>query len=198
MNKVLLTEITEEKILFFDMDETLIKTDFANFLAYQEAIYSIVKLDLKIKFDPSNRFNRNELKKVIPHLTKEQYLNIILAKEKNFIKYLKETELRNDIVNILLRYSITNKTILVTKSRKSRAIALLNYFELLNKFDEIFCLDSLQENSKANKFQNAITKLGVTADKIVVFENEESEILLASKIGIRIINPKMDDYDAKV
>ena len=35
--------INSDTVLFFDMDGTLIDTDFANFLSYQEAIKSVMQ-----------------------------------------------------------------------------------------------------------------------------------------------------------
>ncbi|MFO1353332.1 MAG: hypothetical protein U1E88_01460 [Acinetobacter sp.] len=52
--------------------------------------------------------------------------------------------------------------------------------------------------NKVNKFQNAIEKLGICPNRVIAFENEESEVLLALKAGIEIINPKMDEYNAKI
>jgi FMN phosphatase YigB (HAD superfamily) len=69
---------------------------------------------------------------------------------------------------------------------------------LTEYFDEIFCQESMNANNQVNKFQNAIEKLGISPDRITAFENEESEILLAIKAGIEIINPNMDGYNAKV
>jgi FMN phosphatase YigB (HAD superfamily) len=71
-------------------------------------------------------------------------------------------------------------------------MTILNYFGLTEYFDEIFCQESMGEKNKVNKFQNAIEKLDITPNIVIAFENEESEVLLALKAGIEIINPKMD------
>lgn len=41
--------IKKDTVLFFDMDGTLVDTDYANFLAYQQAISEIVESDLNIE-----------------------------------------------------------------------------------------------------------------------------------------------------
>ena len=53
-------------IFVFDMDNTLIKTDKANNLAYSEAISSVLGVNYNIENE--KRFTRNELKELFPQL----------------------------------------------------------------------------------------------------------------------------------
>ena len=76
--------INSDTVLFFDMDGTLIDTDFANFLSYQEAIKSVVQSETEIQYVPNERFNRTTLNKVIPNLTEEKIVEIIKQKEINY------------------------------------------------------------------------------------------------------------------
>ena len=85
MNKPLLN-IKENDILFFDMDGTLVETDFANFLSYKNAIQSFIKLEKEIEFNPNERFNRASLKNAVPNLTETEYEKIIQQKEENYNK----------------------------------------------------------------------------------------------------------------
>jgi beta-phosphoglucomutase-like phosphatase (HAD superfamily) len=39
-----------------------------------------------------------------------------------------------------------------------------------------------------NKFQNAISVLGISPKSVIVFENEEAEIMDALNAGIQVIN----------
>jgi beta-phosphoglucomutase len=63
--------INSDTVLFFDMDGTLIDTDFANFLSYQEAIKSVMQSETEIQYVPNERFNRSTLNKLVPSLTEE-------------------------------------------------------------------------------------------------------------------------------
>ena len=76
--------IKKDTVLFFDMDGTLVDTDYANFLAYQQAISEIVESDLNIEYDPNFRWNRSSLKNVLPFLSETEYHRIV-EKKKNYI-----------------------------------------------------------------------------------------------------------------
>ena len=90
------------------------------------------------------------------------------------------------MVDMLLKYSKTNQTVLVTNCSKDRALATLNYFNIVDEFSDMFFTDS--NNGKINKFKNAISILRVCPDRVIAFENEEEEIKNATQAGIKIIN----------
>ncbi len=181
--------ITADSILFFDMDGTLIDTDFANFLSYKKAIHSVTNNGLELSNNPKVRFNRSFLKIALPNLNHTDYEKITQKKEEYYIDFLSETKLNEVIAGILFKYSKTNKTVLVTNCRKDRAMTTLEHFGLAKYFSNILCREFSDNNPKINKFQNAISKLGVPPNLVVAFENEESEIADAQKAGISIINP---------
>ena len=182
-------KIKTENILFFDMDGTLIDTNYANFLSYKKAIEFVKKMDFNIAYNPTQRFNRSLLKTTIPNLTEMELEMIVSEKEKCYNDFLSETQLNNEIAKVLYKYCKTNKTVLVTNCRKDRALATLNYHGLTDKFSDFF-FRQFSEN-KINKFQNAISCLGVSAKQIIAFENEEMEITDAKNAGIQYINPKI-------
>jgi len=181
-------KITADSILFFDMDGTLVDTNYANFLSYKKAIELVKKSNFHIGYHPTQRFNRSLLKNTIPNLTEKELVMIISEKEKCHNDFLSETQLNNEIVAILDSYCKTNKTVLVTNCRKDRALATLNYHGLIGKFSNLFFRQFGTCDKKINKFQNAISKLGVPPNFVIAFENEEREIIDAQKVGISIIN----------
>lgn len=184
-------KIRPEHILFFDMDGTLVNTNVANFLSYKKAVHSITKSEYDMTYNSYPRFNRITLKIAVPNLTETEYERIVQRKEEYYNDFLHETELIKETADILFKYSKTNKTVLVTNSRKDRAMTILKRFGLEEHFGNIFCKEFI-ENGKKNKFQNAISKLDIFPNLVVAFENEETEIANARQAGIEIINPVLD------
>ena len=86
-----------DKVYVFDLDNTLIATDIANNLAYTEAINSVMKRKFVIDF--VKRFTRSELNKLIPHLSQEQYEQIVALKEQVFGLYICKTTLNENLVD---------------------------------------------------------------------------------------------------
>lgn len=181
-------EITEDNILFFDMDGTLVDTDLANFSSYRKAILSVLKLDREIHYNPSERFNRTTLKTILSTLTEVEYQKIIQRKEDNYNKYLHQTKLNRAVADILTRYSKTNKTVLVTNCREDRAMETLNYHSLTDKFSNLIFRKSSGNKNRINKYKNAISYLSLSSKTVIAFENEKQEVEDALSAGIEIEN----------
>ncbi len=181
-------QINPDTILFFDMDGTLVDTDFANFLSYKEAINFVLQTDKEIQFSLNERFNRTTIKKIAPNLTEEELENIVQQKEINYKEMLHQTKLNKSVADILIRYYKTNKTVLVTNCRKERALLTLNYHNLSDKFSHLIFRQYAENGNRVNKYENAINHLNLSAQNIIVFENEKSEIDDAVFAGILIDN----------
>ncbi len=182
--------ITPDSVLFFDMDGTLINTDYANFLSYKKAIESVMQYNFDFPYSPNQRFNRSLLKTAIPNLTETEVAQIICEKEKCYHDFISETKLNIAIADILFKYSKINRTVLVTNCREERAVITLDHHKLTDQFSNAFYRQfSEKGNRKINKFQNAISVLGISPNLVVAFENEEIEIIDAKQSGIEIVNP---------
>lgn len=181
-------KITTDKILFFDMDGTLVDTNLANFSAYKKAVDSVLQTDTNLVYNPEIRFNRRVLRANFPHLTDKELEKVIQVKESLYDEFLNVTTLIDENVKVLLKYSKSNQTYLVTNCRKDRALKTLNHFGLIDKFTNVF-YRIFDDNKKVNKFENALSILGVPPNIVIAFENEEIEIADAKSAGITIINP---------
>ncbi len=180
--------INSADVLFFDMDGTLVNTNFGNYLSYKKAIQSVTQSETDIPYNPSQRFNRDVLKNAIPNLTETEYERIIQEKEQYYNDYLPETKLNKMIADILVKYSKTNRTVLVTNCREDRALLTLNYYGLTDKFSNIFYRQIADNVNRINKYENAISCLNISAQSVIVFENEKPEIDDALLAGIPIQN----------
>lgn len=177
-------KIDKDTTLLFDMDGTLVDTDFSNFLSYKNAIQSVVGLGKEILYNPNERFNRTTLKSIFPNVTETEYIKIIEIKEEIYKGYLQETKLNVPVVNFLMQYYKTNKTVLVTNCREDRALMTLNYHNLTDKFSNLFFREISNNKIRTNKFKNAISSLKILPQNIIVFENEEQEIEDAILAGV--------------
>jgi phosphoglycolate phosphatase-like HAD superfamily hydrolase len=180
--------ICKDTFLLFDMDGTLINTDLANFLSYRDAIESVIKFEEKLHYNPELRFNRLALTNLYPNLTDKEYETIIKKKEDTYPEYIQKTELKNSVVDILLQYSKTNRTILVTNCRKNRALQTLKYHNLTDKFCDKFFRVPSEKNNRINKYKNVISCLNLSTQSVIVFENEKQEIDDAISAGISANN----------
>ena len=180
-NKILETlpqRIDKQHVLFFDMDGTLIDTNYANYLSYTQAIQQVLKTESDISYAPDIRFTRMHLKKIFPSLEKAEYEKIIQLKNNFYTEQLSKTELNVAIVQILKKYSKTNTTVLVTNCREDRAVLTLKYQGLFNDFDHKFY------RNQHNKYEYALASLGMSPVSVFVFENEKTEIENAVSAGI--------------
>lgn len=181
-------EINTHTVLLFDMDGTLVDTDFANFLSYKNAIKLVIDHEEEIQYDVNNRFDRSSLKSIFPKLINSEFEKVIETKEKNYKDYLMHTKPNKTIVDILLQYSKSNKTILVTNCREDRALITLNYHNLTDKFSKLLFRQDSSSGEHINKYKNAISNLGLSTQTVMVFENEDKEIKNAIMAGIPINN----------
>ena len=144
--------------------------------------------DTNLIYNPEIRFNRSVLKASFPHLTDKELEKVIQLKECLYDEFLNVTTLIDENVEVLLKYSKSNQTYLVTNCRKDRALKTLNHFGLIDKFTNVF-YRMFDDNKKVNKYENALSILGVPPNIVITFENEEIEIADAKSAGITIINP---------
>lgn len=179
----LIKMIKPNTIFFYDMDGTLIDTDYANFLAYKQAIEQVTKKEVALTFKPNERFTRNQLYEIVGDLTIGQYAEIIKAKEQFYKTNVSNVKVNSSLLTILNQTATTHKSYIVTNATKDRAAYTLNYTGVVNQFESIISIEEDKEKL-GNKYLLAISKLKVNPAFVVVFENEDKEIANAIQAGI--------------
>lgn len=170
--------ITMKHVFIFDLDNTLVKTNRANNLSYQEAIRLVLGEDVQMG---CHRFTRKDLSTSFSNILPLQISQITTLKESLFVEYLKETELNVQLAKCLrILKENGNETILLTESRKKRAQQVCDYYALTKYFHKKYYSEDCCDG---NKFQFLKTR-GIPLCSVVLFENERHEIQRAIQNGI--------------
>lgn len=163
------------EVILTDLDGTLVDTDEANNLAYKQAI-DYYAPHLRIPF----------IKRITKEVVDKHCADEVLAEkiQKEKVEYnsqfLDHTYLNKELFNLLISNKTTTKVCLVTKASPERVVQLLNHHNCAKLFDSIFFCKHID-----NKYQYALNKINMCSKKVLVFEDDENEILHANEAGIQ-------------
>ena len=158
----------------FDIDDTLIHTNLANFLAYNKAIYEVKNAFLSPALLQS-RCDKNLLANF--NLTTHESKRIKSLKEKYFRDFLRATKINHLLYNLMRLLQGKYSVILITNAKRKRIDSLIKYHNLRN-------LPTIFYNRGGNKYKNCIEKFCLDASAMSIFEDSDKDINCAMDAGI--------------
>lgn len=166
--------LNDIEVILTDLDGTLCDTDEANNLAYKQAIgYFAPHLQIPLV----KRITKEVVDK---HCDDEVLTEKIQEKKIEYnSQFLDHTYLNKELMNFLVSNKNTIKVYLVTKASPERVIQLLSHHNCTKLFDKIFFCKDIH-----NKYRYALNEINICPKKILVFEDDENEILHANEAGI--------------
>lgn len=165
-------------IFLFDIDDTLINTNLANFLAYKDAIFSAKNFLIDEKF-MLDRCDKRILKNL--NLSNDEMIEIQKLKNKFFLKYLNYTKINSFALLMLRIFHKNHKVFLVTNASKNRIKSILKYHKF-NQIPEIFF-----NKKSSGKYANFISKFNIDKSLVIIFDDSDEDIEEAKSIGIKHI-----------
>lgn len=166
--------LNDIEMILTDLDGTLCDTDEANNLAYKQAIgYCAPHLQTPLV--------KRITKEVVDKYFDDEVLTEKIQEKK--IEYnsqfLGHTYLNKELIKFLIINKSTTKVCLVTKASPERVIQLIDHHNCAKLFDKIFFCKDIH-----NKYQYALNEINICSKKVLVFEDDENEILHANEAGI--------------
>lgn len=159
---------------FFDIDDTLIHTNLANFLSYQKAICEVKSVEIRPTL-LQNRCDKNLLANF--SLNEGESKRIKSLKDKYFCEFLPTTKTNAFLFTLMQILQQKHSVILLTNAHKKRIESLLSYHNLRN-------LPTIFYNKSGNKYKNCIAHFRLNACAVIVFEDSDSDIKCAMDAGI--------------
>lgn len=166
---------TNNYIIAFDLDGTLVNTDKANSMAYQRSVYDVTGITVDIE---NCRITRDSLKTKI-NVSDGILHEIIIKKEQLFTELLLYTQPLPAL--FILQHLKNTHNVLLTYARQERAYSVLEYYGVTSLFDNFYYRDCYSGKSK---FDYLVNELHYSSDKIILFENDQKAIADAIHFGI--------------
>ena len=169
--------------VLFDMDNTLVFSDRANFLAYHSAVAEVLGAKCARTLKADKRFDKAALREQLGFLTKSDASQIVRLKERFVEHFVDEIVLNEKVVSKLYnQVEKGGRAVLVSNANRSRALNLLNHHGLLEYFSALFF--GGEKGGFANKYQYALSQLCIDAEQLCVFDDDRAELSNAINLGI--------------
>jgi putative hydrolase of the HAD superfamily len=188
------------KAVLFDYDGVL-TLDKSGSYSICKYISQNADIDYELFSTEYKKYNDDLL---IGKITHEQIWNQLCKNvNKNIsIKYLfdayKNTPINVKMIDLVKKIKKNNKTGLITDNKKDRIDAAKSDYKLEQLFDAIIVSAEIgSQKTKEPIFNKTATQLGVQYDECVFIDNQESNLVIPNKIGMKTIFYNHKENDIK-
>ena len=179
--------------ILFDLDGTIANTEQYHFLAFNECLKNYNIQISKTDFQMCLGKTEDEIHNIILSKYNVDYdlnwvMNTRLMKSLEIIRQANLTPYK-EICNILNYYS--QKKYIVSSQNKDFILALLSHWNITDKFDGIISCHELK-TFKHIIYNNLESYFGSTPKTTLLFEDAESPLSIATKIGMQTVAVQHD------
>ena len=183
-----------EEALLFDLDDTILFTSEANFLAYNSALSEFKKQISRNEFETLiGRDSRDFLSEKFPALSNRQIDEIRRKKEEQYPSFFSEVFVNNFLID-LIKENNDKIICIVTNAKSKNTNEILNYFKIRQYFNHVITGD-LVENGKPDSaiYLKTLEIIGFKASQAIAFEDSLNGIKSAQDAGIKVVKiPKFE------
>lgn len=156
------------KKFIFDLDNTLVYTNFLNNLSYN---YALKSMNLP-KIHSQSRITRKVISSQYPILTQKEKERLINIKQNFFMTHLEYTTPNLALFRLLLSKE-KNSCILWTACEPSRACSILKHYNIEQAFYQIIFSNKACIKKDIKKIMDI---LNCNFDELVIFEDNKSTL----------------------
>jgi len=180
------------KLLLFDLDGTLVNTDFIYISVWDELLkpYNIhcnkFFFDYFIKGKSDNDF----IKFIIPSMTDIEIIQISKKKDKLFKMYIDKNQeiLFDGVMEFFMKHKENNKIAIVTSCNKEAAQYILDYYGLMDYVDLVIASeDCINHKPNPEPYLKAIDYFNANKENVFIFEDSYSGYCSAKRTHVENI-----------
>lgn len=183
-------DFMKNKLAIFDFDGTLFDTKDCNYNSYRQALEECgFKLDYDYFCNECFGKNYKEFLKDIISFDKDYIMEKVHNRKKElYYEYLSEVSMNKGLFSIIDSIKNEYYISLVTNASYSNCNAVLEHFNVKDKFDYIVTQEDV-ENLKPNSegLIKAINHFGISVDETIVFEDSNVGVEAAKTCGFRCL-----------
>lgn len=177
------------KVIFFDLDGTLVDTHRANYEAYRGALKDYgVELTYD-EFKKSIGYQANTfLRWFAPELSDEEYRLIALRKAELYQDTVKDSVANIHLIAHLQYLKKGHTIILVTTAKRRNAMAVLKHHGIEGSFDYIVSAEDVKISKPSPEcYELALKMCNIKPSEALAFEDSQPGVEAAERAGIPVI-----------